>query len=114
MSTVQHDVAAAAAALAPQILAAREEMDSERRLPTPLVQSLAHAGLFQLNLPRSMGGPENEPLVTFRAVEQLSRVDGSVGWCSVIASGVSLLAGWLQRDVVRELFGQPPDMRVAG
>ena len=58
MSTVQHDVAAAA--LAPQILAAREEMDSERRLPMSLVQSLAKAGLFQLNLPRSMGGPENE------------------------------------------------------
>ena len=41
--------------------------------------------------PRSMGGPELAPLVVFRAVEAISRADGSIGWCTMIASAVSSL-----------------------
>ena len=51
-----------------------------------LVQAIAEAGLFQLHLPRSMGGLELPPLTSFRVIEEFSRVDGSVGWCTMIAS----------------------------
>ncbi|PKB72208.1 MAG: hypothetical protein BZY87_01550 [SAR202 cluster bacterium Io17-Chloro-G6] len=50
---------------------------------------MAQAGLFQLYVPRVIGGPETDPITAFRAVEELSRVDGSVGWCSFVASAVS-------------------------
>ena len=47
-------------------------------------------------------------------IEEISKVDGSVGWCTMIASSESLLSGWLHKDIARTMFGQPPDVRLAG
>lgn len=113
-STVAKDVVARAEALAPQIRAARAEVESGRRLPAALAQALDQAGLFQLYLPRSMGGPETDPLTSLRAIEALSRADGSVGWCAMLSNGVAAFAGWLRADVGRAMFGQPPHFRGAG
>ena len=65
-------------------------------------------------LPRSMGGPETPPLTAFRVVEELSKADGSVGWCAMIATALSLNAGRLPPEVGRELAGTPADYRGAG
>ena len=111
---IPHDAIAAAINLAPHIRAVREELEAMRRVPPALVQAIADAGLFRPYLPRAMGGLELPPLTVFRVIEEISKVDGSVGWCTMIASGVSLLSGWLRPDVGRTLFGQPPDVRVAG
>jgi alkylation response protein AidB-like acyl-CoA dehydrogenase len=83
-------------------------------MPTPIVEALAEAGLLQMYLPRSMGGPELPPLVVFRVIEEISRADGSVGWCTMIATGVSNSMGWLDADVGRAIAGQPADVRLAG
>ena len=112
--TVTQDVVAAAVALGPEIRAVRDQMESDRRMPASLAQSMNQAGLFQLGLPRSMGGPETDPLTAFRAIEELSKIDGSVGWCALIASGSSQFVGYLKTEVGRSLFGQPPDVRIAG
>jgi indole-3-acetate monooxygenase len=109
-----HDVVARALNLAPYIRAMRDELESTRRLPPPLVQALAEAGLFHLHLPASMGGPELPPLTTFRVIEELSKVDGSVGWCAMIANAACFFASRLRTEIGRELFGQPPDPRIAG
>lgn len=112
--TLTHDFVAAATALAPQIREARDELETVRHLPASLAEALNQAGLLQLSLPRSMGGPETDPLTSFRAIEELSRIDGSVGWCAMLSSGSAVLTGWLRADVGRSLFGQPPDFRMAG
>ena len=112
--TLTHDFVAAATALAPQIREARDELETVRHLPASLAEALKQAGLLQLSLPRSMGGPETDPLTSFRAIEELSRLDGSVGWCAMLSSGSSVITGWLRADVGRSLFGQPPDFRMAG
>jgi alkylation response protein AidB-like acyl-CoA dehydrogenase len=78
------------------------------------VQAIADAGLFRLYLPQAMGGLELPPLTVFRVIEELSKADGSVGWCTMIATAGSLFSGWLRPDVGRALFGQPPDVRIAG
>ena len=109
-----HDPVKAAAALAPKIREARDELDSARRLPKPLVEELDKAGLLRLGLPRSMGGLESDPLTSFHAIEELSRADGSVGWCAMLSSGTAVLTGWLKADVARSMFGQPPEFRLAG
>src|SRR5207244_3280426 len=108
------DVVAAAIHLAPRIRAAREEGEATRRVPAALAEAIAAAGLFQLHLPRSMGGPELPPLTALRGIEELSKADGSVGWCTMIATAVSVFAGWLPAEVGRTLCGQPPDLRLAG
>ena len=109
-----HDPVKAAATLAPKIREARDELDSAHRLPKPLVEELDKAGLLRLGLPRSMGGLECDPLTSFQAIEELSRADGSVGWCAMLSSGTAVLTGWLKADVARSMFGQPPEFRLAG
>jgi alkylation response protein AidB-like acyl-CoA dehydrogenase len=104
----------AAINLAPHIRAAREELEATRRVPPSLVQAIADAGLFRPYLPHALGGSELHPLTVFRVIEEISKVDGSVGWCTMIASSESLLTGWLRPDVGRAMFGQPPDVRMAG
>ena len=111
---LSHDAIAAATRLAPHIRAARDELEAARRVPPPLVEAITNAGLFQLYLPRAMGGLELPPLTVFRVIEELSRADGSVGWCTMISTAESLFSGWLRADVGRKMFGQPPNLRGAG
>jgi alkylation response protein AidB-like acyl-CoA dehydrogenase len=108
------DVVAAARGLVPLILAAREEGEQIRRVPPHVAKALAAAGLLQMFLPRSVGGPELPPLTVFRAIEEISKADGSIGWCAMIATAGSLAVGWLPADVGRQFCGQPADFRCAG
>lgn len=108
------DPVAAAKALRPQIVAARDEIDSLRQLPEDLSDAMAKADLFQLYLPCSMGGPETDPITAFHAVEQVSIADGSAGWLCFVSSGVSMCAGWVPPSLGQELFGNPPNLRIAG
>src|SRR5215212_4337326 len=63
-----------------------------RQTPPALAADITRAGIYQMYLPRSMGGPEVSPLTAFRVVEELSKADGSVGWCAMIATAMSLNA----------------------
>ena len=56
-------------------------------------------------LPRTIGGAELAPLEFLEVVEELSRQDGSVGWCTTIAAGSARLAGALEEDAARTVFG---------
>ena len=104
----------AATALGPRIRAAREEGETTRRVPPALAEALAAAGLFQLYLPRALGGAEPPPLTVFRVIEEVSKADGSVGWCTMIATVFSAFAAWLPVRSAAPSVGSPPDLRVAG
>jgi alkylation response protein AidB-like acyl-CoA dehydrogenase len=104
----------AAKRIAPEVLAVREEAEQARRVPQPLSEIISGAGLYQMFLPASVGGAEAPPLVALQAIEELSKADGSVGWCTMIATDISLFTGWLDPKVVREMCGQPPCLRAAG
>ena len=114
LAQTQADVVTAARSLIPQVLAVRDECETLRHVPAPLVEALAEAGLLQMYLPRSMGGPELPPLVVFRAIEEISKVSGSIGWCTMIATDISNSMGWLHPDVGRAIAGRPADARLAG
>jgi indole-3-acetate monooxygenase len=95
----------AARKLAPTIRALRSDIERDRSLPAPLVKQMADAGLFSLWLARSLGGPELTTLDYFCIIEELSRADGAVGWCALVAAGYSRLSGYLDDAVAREIFG---------
>jgi indole-3-acetate monooxygenase len=95
----------AARQLTPMIRAMRADIERDRSLPAPLVKRMAEAGFFSLWLARALGGPELDTLDYLRIVEELSRADGAVGWCTMISAGYSRLSGYLADDVAREIFG---------
>jgi alkylation response protein AidB-like acyl-CoA dehydrogenase len=113
-ASITSDVVSVARDISPQIFAAREETEGQRQIPSALADSLAKAGLYQMYLPRSLGGPELPPLRVFEAIEEISKADGAVGWCLMNANLMALAAGWLKPEVGRQSFGQPPDLRAAG
>ena len=90
----------AARALAPLIHGFAEEIERSRRLPLPLVDAMAQAGLFRLWVPRALDGEEADPMTLVRVVEEISRADGSVGWCVAIGGGSGVFGGYLP-SVVR-------------
>jgi alkylation response protein AidB-like acyl-CoA dehydrogenase len=108
------DIVTAALRLAPAVCAARDEAEQMRQTPPALAAEITRAGIYQMYLPRSVGGRETPPLTAFRVVEALSRVDGSVGWCAMIATAISMSVGRLPTEVGRELAGSPADYRGAG
>ena len=63
----------AAIGLAPQIRECAEEIEQSRRLPLPLVDAIARAGMFRLWIPRTLGGEETDPMTLVRVVEEISR-----------------------------------------
>src|SRR5208283_2294843 len=101
------DVIASARRLVPEIIAVREEAERLRQIPRALSDSLAAAGLYQMYLPRSLGGLELPPLTVFEAVEILSAADGSVGWCVLNGNAAAYFSAWLAPGVARDMFGAP-------
>ena len=62
----------------------------DRRIPAPLVEALYDTGVFRSMLPREVGGLEVEPVEWLQLIEELARVNASVGWLAFINSGVGL------------------------
>jgi indole-3-acetate monooxygenase len=92
-------------ALETLVAAARDRFDQDRTLPAALVDAMAASGLFRLWQPSTLGGEEVPPIALLTVIEELSRQDGSFGWCATIAAGYARLAGAMAEDAAREVFG---------
>ena len=101
--------------LRPLILAHRDEFDQERRLSQPVVEALVELGGFRAVVPKAAGGEEWDWLVFMRVVEELSAIDGSVGWTMGVGGGVgAIVSGWLSAEAARDVFCTDPVGLVAG
>ena len=78
-----------ARSLEPLILAHAAALD-EGRIPPELPAALYDSGVFRALLPREVGGLEAEPVEWLRMIEELARINASVGWMAFIQSGVWL------------------------
>lgn len=101
------DVVARARDVAPVIVAHADAIEREQRFPQPVLDALHETRLFRMLLPRAFGGDEVHPVDYARAVEELSRHDGSVGWCVFVACSASLLAAFMEPASSREVFADP-------
>jgi len=79
-------------------------IEHERTLPREAVDALVKAGVFKLLVPREYGGAD-DPRGAVEAIETLSRVDGSAGWCAMIGATSGLMAHHLEPAAAREIFG---------
>lgn len=99
-----------AIALQPQIRAAQDEIERERRLPPGLVEAMKRAGIFAIAMPKAWSGPELDPMTQLRIVEELAYADGSVGWCAMIGCDSGYFSAFLDQQLARAMY---PDIDVA-
>lgn len=104
---------AQAAALAPAILAMKEEMDRTRCLPAHLAKALCEAQLYRLCIPRIYGGLEADPLLVIETLEALAEADASAGWCVMIGATTGVLSAYLDPQAAGVIF-QDPSLILAG
>src|SRR5690348_1053301 len=101
------DPVARARELGPAVEAAADEIERTQRIPEPLLSQLHEARLCRMLLPRAADGDQIEPWVYLRAVEEVSRHDGSVGWNVFVANSSALIAPFLPADSMRAIFADP-------
>jgi alkylation response protein AidB-like acyl-CoA dehydrogenase len=102
-----HDHTARARELGPAIEAAADEIERTQRIPKTLLSQLHAARLCRMLLPHSVDGDEVQPWLYLRAVEEISRHDGSVGWNIFVANSSALIAPFLPPESMRAIFADP-------
>jgi alkylation response protein AidB-like acyl-CoA dehydrogenase len=107
------DAVAGARAAAELIAPLLGDIDTARRLPAPAIDALVRAGIFKLCVPRSLGGAQASPLALLATIEELARLDGSVGWCTMIGATSGLMSVYLDDAVAREIYA-PADAITCG
>ena len=103
----------AARKLAPHIRSCADEIEAARELPRPLFEALADAGLFQLALPRALGGAELDLPTYVQVIEEIGKADASAGWvvnqCAIFAT----YAARMDRAGARSIWIDTPRSVVA-
>jgi indole-3-acetate monooxygenase len=103
----------AAQKLVPMIRSCADQTEADRELPRPLFEALADAGLFQLALPRSLGGAEIDLPTYVQVLEEIGKADASTGWvvnqCAIFAT----YAARMPRDIARLIWVDTPRSVVA-
>jgi indole-3-acetate monooxygenase len=100
------DLVEAVRAFRPRILAQRERIEAERRLPDELVQELAHEGFFRIFLPAAYGGLDLTPMTAMQIFEELARADASVAWCVWNGNTYWTTVRWA-KEVVQAVLADP-------
>src|SRR5271169_3543141 len=113
LAPAAREVMAATLALEPEIKAASTTIEADRRLPPALAHKLMEAGVFRMGTPRAYGGRELDPMSQVRVVEELARIEGSVGWLSMISTAGSFIPAFLEPAAAQRLFG-PVESVIAG
>jgi indole-3-acetate monooxygenase len=101
------DPVARARDLGPAIAATADAIERTQRIGEPLLSQLHAARLCRMLLPRAADGDEVQPWVYLRAVEEVSRHDGSVGWNVFVANSSALIAPFLAAEPMRTIFADP-------
>ena len=101
------DPVARARDLGPEIAAAADEIERSQTIPEPLLTHIHEARLARILLPLSAGGDQLDPWTYLRAIEEISRTDGSVGWNLFVANSAALIAPFLPLETARAIFADP-------
>jgi alkylation response protein AidB-like acyl-CoA dehydrogenase len=97
-----------AEAVRPAVAGASDEIETTRRLPPELLDTLHRARLFRLLLPRSSNGIETDPVTFFHVTEAIAQADASTAWCLGQAGGCAMSAAYLDLPVAQAIFGDDP------
>jgi alkylation response protein AidB-like acyl-CoA dehydrogenase len=74
-------------------------------VPKETVAALADAGLHALLVPEAVGGSETPIVESIDAMAEISRADGSAGWCLMAnVATIAFFGAWSGDDFAGELF----------
>lgn len=97
---------AAASALRPALLAARNETEDGRQLPDSIVASLVESQLYRLALPSELGGLELDSATALKVYEELGAAEASAAWVVWNSSLPCYFARFLPEATRAEIFGE--------
>lgn len=83
--------------------------EADRQVAPEVYEAMRDAGLFRMWVPKAFGGLETDPATAYRVFEDLSAIDGAVGWNLNQHQAVAGLATWL-REGLSELFDSPDNI----
>ncbi|SKA30277.1 Acyl-CoA dehydrogenase [Enhydrobacter aerosaccus] len=104
---LKSDPVAQARRIGPAVAAVADEIETSQEIPEPVLTQLHALRLFRMLLPRSVGGDQVEPWTYLRAVEEVARHDGSVGWNIFVANSSALIAPFIPLETARQIYGDP-------
>jgi len=99
--------------LAPLVRSSAPETDAQRELPRPLFEAMADAGLFQLALPRALGGAEMDLPSYIQVIEEIGKADASTGWVTNQVAIFATYAARMPREAARAIWIDTPRSVVA-
>ncbi len=95
------------------VRAAADEIEFARELPTALFHALADAGIFQLALPKAVGGIELDLPTYALVIEEIARADASTAWCVNQGAIFATYAARMPVPDARAIWIDPPRAVVA-
>jgi alkylation response protein AidB-like acyl-CoA dehydrogenase len=100
--------------LGPVISQNIDEEENNGRLSQPVVNALKSAGLYKMLLPNSLGGFENDPPSTAKAVEEIASFNTAAGWSLMVANTSAWWCRYLNEKAIEEIYKKGSDVFVAG
>jgi alkylation response protein AidB-like acyl-CoA dehydrogenase len=101
--------------LQPLVREHADEAERARRLSPPVLEAMAHAGLFRMGAPAVYGGGEVDPVSMISALEAISEADGATGWTLMIGvETVGIAMAALPPSTAKAMLGENPDVVFSG
>ena len=95
-----------ARSLAPLFEAEAGTAEAARTLTPKTVDAFVESGLADLMTPEVLGGSEADPVTQALVFEEVSRADGSTGWCLMAgATSSAVAAAFCSEEAVSTIFG---------
>ena len=113
-ATTNVKIAAAVREVLPLIDESAAESEQARRIVQPVIDRLTATGVFHTFVPAERGGSEIDLASALRLFEDVSAIDGSSGWVTMIIACSGLLSAYLPREGAKTIFGEAPGAVTCG
>ncbi|WP_348935407.1 acyl-CoA dehydrogenase family protein [Aquabacter sp. CN5-332] len=105
---------AAVCEIGPVLATRAHDIERERRIPIDVVERLKAIGVYRLFVPRSHGGLELDFPAGLEILREVAKIDGSLGWTTMIALAGALFTPLLPRQTYDDVYRNGPNVIVAG
>ena len=94
-------------ALCVSLAAAGDAIEAARQVPADLARQLAAAGLFDMFVPKAIGGQEMAPPEAMARLQKLAMHDAASAWVSMIGATAAIGSAYIDPAIGRDMFAAP-------